>query len=147
MFLSFRPGFSIGLSGSLLALGNSPIVLDPIFHCSANPFALGPRVGLDTERHDFALGIPISQTQHDPLSIQCDPLSTKCDPLSTQRDPLSTQRDPLSTQREPQREPVEYGSRWVCKGLHWACTFHVVCVNFIHAGYPTRTWFLVEYGL
>ena len=32
--------------------------LKPIFHCDAKPFALGPRVGLDTQRHNFALGIP-----------------------------------------------------------------------------------------
>ena len=30
----------------------------PIFHCNAKPFALGPRVGLDPQRHNFALGIP-----------------------------------------------------------------------------------------
>ena len=29
-----------------------------IFHCNANPFALGPRVGLDPKRENFVLGIP-----------------------------------------------------------------------------------------
>ena len=29
----------------------------------------------------------------------------------------------------------------------WACTFHVVCVNFICVGYPTQASFWVEYGL
>ena len=32
-------------------------------------------------------------------------------------------------------------------GSRWACTFHVFCVNFTRVGYPTRTRFLVEYGL
>ena len=32
--------------------------LKPIFHCDAKPFALGPRFGLDPQRHNFALGIP-----------------------------------------------------------------------------------------
>ena len=29
----------------------------PIFHCDTKPFALGPRVGLDPQSHNFALGI------------------------------------------------------------------------------------------
>ena len=33
-------------------------VLKPIFHCDAKPFALGPGVGLDPQRHNFALKIP-----------------------------------------------------------------------------------------
>ena len=32
--------------------------LKPIFHCDAKPFALGPRIGLDPQHHNFALGIP-----------------------------------------------------------------------------------------
>ena len=32
--------------------------LKPIFHCDAKPFVLAPRVGLDPQRHHFALGIP-----------------------------------------------------------------------------------------
>ena len=34
------------------------LILKPIFHCDAKPFALGPGVGLDPQRHTFALGIP-----------------------------------------------------------------------------------------
>ena len=30
----------------------------PIFHCDAKPFALDPGIGLDPQRHNFALGIP-----------------------------------------------------------------------------------------
>ena len=33
-------------------------ILKPIFHCYAKPFALGPGVGLDPQRHNFALVIP-----------------------------------------------------------------------------------------
>ena len=32
--------------------------IKPIFHCDAMPFALGPYVGLDPQRHNFALGKP-----------------------------------------------------------------------------------------
>ena len=32
--------------------------LKPTFHYDAKPFALGPRVGLDPQRHNFVLGIP-----------------------------------------------------------------------------------------
>ena len=42
-----------------------------------------------------------------------------------------------------QHEP--HGTRDV--GLHWACIFQVICVNFIRVGYPTKTRSLVEYGL
>ena len=32
-------------------------------------------------------------------------------------------------------------------GWRWACTFHVVYVNFICVGHPTQARFPVEYGL
>ena len=32
--------------------------IKPIFHCDAKPFTLGPRVGLDPQRHNFVLPIP-----------------------------------------------------------------------------------------
>ena len=40
----------------------------------------------------------------------------------------------------PRRQSVEY--RW-----RWACTFQVVCVNFISVWKPRQTQFSVEYGL
>ena len=40
-----------------------------------------------------------------------------------------------------QPESVEYRLHWV--SWRWACTFHVVCVNFIYV----KTRFSVEYGL
>ena len=99
---------------------NPSFSLMPIFHCNATHFVLGPRVGLYTQRNDFALGIQhvgiqkVSRTQRDPLIG------------------LYTQRDPLSTQREQ----VEYRSLWVPSrwGSRWACTFHVVSVDFVRVG-------------
>ena len=48
-----------------------------------------------------------------------------------------------------QRKQVEYKWCWVpnMRGWRWAGTFHVVCVNFVRIGYPTRTRFSVEYRL
>ena len=57
-----------------------------------------------------------------------------------QRQALFTQRQALQTQREPCAPNLRLG-------LHWPCRFHVVCVNFIGVGQPTRTQFPVEYGL
>ena len=34
------------------------VLLKPIFHCDGKPFALGPGIGLDHQRHNFALEIP-----------------------------------------------------------------------------------------
>ena len=34
--------------------------IKPIFHCDAKQFALGPGIGLDTQRHNFALPISTS---------------------------------------------------------------------------------------
>ena len=49
----------------------------------------------------------------------------------------------------PRRQSVEYRWRLVpnAKSSCWACTFHVVYVNFICVGHPTQTRFSVEYGL
>ena len=49
----------------------------------------------------------------------------------------------------PRRQSVEYRWHWVpnAKFSHWACTFHIVYVNFICVGHPTQTCFSVEYGL
>ena len=33
------------------------VTLKPVFHCDANPLALGPRVGLDPQHDDFFLPI------------------------------------------------------------------------------------------
>ena len=44
----------------------------------------------------------------------------------------------------PERKSVEY---WWIWGMHWSCTFHVVCVNFSCVGYPTQTSFQWNIGL
>ena len=41
---------------------------------------------------------------------------------------------------KPQSQSVEYR-------LRLACTFHIVCVNFVRVGHLTQTSFPVEYGL
>ena len=43
----------------------------------------------------------------------------------------------------PRCQSVEYRWRWVpnAKFSHWACTFHVVYVNFICVGHSTQTHF------
>ena len=53
--------------------------------------------------------------------------------------------------------PIPDASQWNIGGVglsgvgagvgRWACTFHVVYVNFICVGHPTQTRFSVEYGL
>ena len=54
-----------------------------------------------------------------------------------------------SPNAKPKRKSVEYRLRCVpnAKFLRWACTFHVVCVNFICVWEQTQTRFSVEYGL
>ena len=55
----------------------------------------------------------------------------------------------VSPNAKPRRQSVEYRLRWVpgVGSLHWACTFHIFCVDFICVGLPTQTQFSVEYGL
>ena len=91
---------------------------------------LGPRVGLDPHRENFAFGIPT-----------CWYLK----PSHTQRKSPNTRRKLLRTQRESQRKPVEYRLHWVPS--IGACTFPVFCVDFISRWVAIRTQFPVEYGL
>ena len=82
--------------------------LKPIFHCNAKPLVLGRRIGLDPQRDHFALEIPT-----------CCYLKSLADPTRIPMDPTLSLMDPtrvIITQCETQRKPVEYGSRWVCKG-------------------------------
>ena len=55
----------------------------------------------------------------------------------------------ITPNTKPQRQSVEYRLRRVpyAKFSRWACTFHIVCVNFICVGHPTRKSFPVEYEL
>ena len=51
----------------------------------------------------------------------------------------------ITPNAKPQHESVEYRWRWVPNAtfLHWLCTFHLLCVDFICIG----SRFLVEHGL
>ena len=96
----------------------SSITLKPIFYCDAKTRALVPRAGQYPQRECFALGIP------------------KCWYLKTPKFALPRTQTPNA-------------NRWNigCVGSpgvgssRWACTFHVVNVNFIRVGYPTQTHF------
>ena len=52
------------------------------------------------------------------------------------RDPNAKHKICVSPNVKPQREPMEYRLPWVpnAKLLRWACTVHVVCVNFSCVG-------------
>ena len=55
-----------------------------IFHCNAKPLALGPRVGLDPQRDDFALGIRTCwylKTLADPTQSLTDPKRSLARPM------------------------------------------------------------------
>ena len=42
----------------------------------------------------------------------------------------------ISPDAKPQHQPVEYRLLWVpgVRSFHWACTFHIFCVDFICVG-------------
>ena len=56
------------------------ITFKPIFHQNANPFALGPRVGLDLQRKYFALLIPTSWYIQNPSHIPFKPRQIQSKP-------------------------------------------------------------------
>ena len=87
-----------------------------IFHCDAKPFVLGTCVGLDPHCHTFA-----------------SPNAKDTNMLVSFKFALGDANFFASPNAKPQRESVEYRLRWVpnAKFLRWACTFHIVCVNFI----------------
>ena len=84
----------------------------PIFHCDAKPFALGPGIGLDHQRHNLALGMLVSK-------------STKICVTPNAKFKFVL-------------PPMEYRLRYVpnAKFSHWPCTLHVVYAHFICVGYP-----------
>ena len=108
--------------------------LKPIFHCDAKPFALGPGIGLDTQRLNFALPIPT-----------CWYLKM----LKFALPPTPTVKFALSPMRNPNASQWNIG----CVGspTQHFCFGHVDFMLFIpgffHVGYPTQTLFSVEYGL
>ena len=110
------------------------ILLKLIFHCNGKQFALGHGVGLDPQRHNFALGIPT-----------CWYLKT----LKFVLPPKAKYIIYVTLNAKPKCKPMEYRLHWVPNTtfLQWPCTFDVVCAHFICVGYPTRTKFAVERGI
>ena len=100
----------------------------PIFHQNAKYLALGGGVGQYPRRQTFALGIP---TCWYILALPPMPI------------PNANAEICLTPDANPRRQSVEYRWRWVFRrwGWCWACTFHVVYVNFICVGHPTQTRF------
>ena len=79
----------------------------PIFHCDAKPFALGPGIGLDHQRHNLALGMLVSKNTK--TCVTPNAKNKICD----------------TSNAKPQRKPMEYRLRWVsnAKFSHWPCSF------------------------
>ena len=91
-------------------LGRRPGRIKPIFHCDAKPFTLGPGVGLDHQRHNFALEIPKCRY----------PKNAKVCVI-----PNANFKICLTPNAKHQCESVEYRLRWVPNAtfLRWPCTF------------------------
>ena len=104
------------------------LIVKPIFHCDAKPFTLGPRVGLDPQHHIFVLGIPT-----------CWYLKT----LKFALPPTRNIKFALAQTQNPNMSQWNIGcvSYCLCQ-LGFRKESVAICV-----GCPTRTTFLVEYGL
>ena len=62
--------------------------------------------------------------------------------------PLDLTRTPMDPTNPPMRlGEIQFTMGTFAFGLHWASGFHVVCLVLVYSWYPTRTQFLVEYGL
>ena len=90
------------------------INLKPIFHCDAKPFALGPGIGLDPQRPNFA---KVGDTNM---------LVSKNAKICVT--PNAKHKICVIPNAKPKREPMEYRLHWVPKAKysHWPCRFHVV---------------------
>ena len=113
-----------------MAAHHSCLSLKPIFHCNVKPFVLGTFVSPNAKDSTFVL--PNARNTNMLVSLA-----------------LGDAHFSRYLTQNPQHEPVEYRLRWVPNAnfLHWPCTFHFCCVDFICVGWPTRTPFPVEYGL
>ena len=91
------------------------IYLKPIFHCDAKLFALGPRVGLDPQGHNFASEIStcLRYPQRERLNL----------------------RYPLTTTTNASRWNIGgVGSPTRGADVGHVVTFHIFCVDFICVG-------------
>ena len=100
----------------MYAQKNMKGTLKPIFHCDANTIRVGSSRWLRPLMPQFPVG-------------DSNMLVSKNAKIC------------VTPNANPQREQVEYRWRWVPNALFscWPCRFHVVCVNFVCAGWPTRT--------
>ena len=107
--------------------------VEPIFHCNAKPFMLGPNVGLDPQCHNFSFGIPTCWYLNAKFCVIPDANAKIC----------------VTPNANPQCEQVEYRQHWVpnARGWHRPCRFHVVCLIFGHVWKLTQTQYPVEYRL
>ena len=107
-----------------------PRNIKPIFHCDAKPFALGIGVGLDPQRHNFALLIPT------------------CWYLKTQKFALPPTPN-LKFALPPMRNPN--ASQWNigCIGSQTQISRvgHVHFIFFVSISFTLGSQFPVEYGL
>ena len=90
--------------------------------------------------------LPLAWTPNATLLRQLTQKIPTCWYLKTQKH-LTPNLKFASPNAKPKRESVEYRLPWVpnAKFLRWACTFHVVCVNFICVWEQTQMRFSVEY--
>ena len=84
-----------------------PILLKPIFHCDAKPFALGTFALPNTKNTNMLVSLALGEANFSRHLTQ-----------------------------NPQSESVEYRLRWVPNAnfLRWPCTFHFFGVDFIRVG-------------
>ena len=100
--------------------------LKPMFH--QNMFMLGRRVGSDSQRKHFILASK-------------KPRVPKANPKSSIGHNAYTLPALCPTQAATRAGSTRH------LGPCWTCQFHVFCHLSVSIGYPTRTQFLVEYGL
>ena len=85
----------------------------PIFHCDAKPLTLGPGVGTPN-------ATILRWVYQHRIGITPDAKPKIC----------------VSPNAKPECKSVEYRLRWVPNAnlSRWACTFHILCVDFICVG-------------
>ena len=100
-----------------------PLILSLYSAATGKPLALGSRLNLEAQ------------------SELCSYLKSLLDPRPV---PVNPTPVPITPTRS-QHEHVEYRSRWVPE--RWACTFHVVCINFGRVWFNANPFFWWNLGL
>ena len=93
--------------------------LKPIFHCDAKPFALGTFASPNAKDTNMLVSLALGDTNF---------------PRHPTQNPNASQWDIgcVGVLRSKRKIPN-------AKFLRWACTFHIVCVNFICVRLPMQT--------